>query len=116
MGQHRPLFEAFVSLADSDDFKRLSQAQQQEIKNTLRDFKLSGVALPEEKRKRFAQIQSRLSELASSFSNQLMDATHNWTKLIPPSEEARLSGLPKNAKALAAQAAKEKVKKGGYLP
>lgn len=124
MGQHRPLFDAFVSLADSDDFKRLSQAQQQEVKNTLRDFKLSGVALADDKRKRFAHIQSRLSELASTFSNQLMDATHHWTKLIPPHEEARLSGLPKNAKALAGQAAKEKGLEGwlftldvpSYLP
>ncbi len=124
MRQHRLLFDAFVSLSKSDDFQCLSQAQRKEIEHTLRDFRLSGIELTEEKRQRFAQIETRLTELASVFSNQLMDATQNWTKHILPKEEDLLAGLPKMVKELAKQAAETKNKPGwlftldvsSYLP
>jgi oligopeptidase A len=76
------------------------------VDNAVRDFTLSGVALDAENKARFAQISSELSDLASQFSNNVMDATLNFSKHI--SDESRLAGLPDSAKAAAAQAAKEK--------
>ncbi|PSJ38650.1 oligopeptidase A [Zobellella taiwanensis] len=99
MGQHEGLFAAYQSLAERDDFKKLSQAQQKEVENTLRDFRLSGIALEAEQKQRFGAIRSRLSELASTFSNRVLDATQAWVKHI--TDRAELAGLPASALAAA---------------
>lgn len=92
MGQNRPLFEAVQSLAQSDAFAVLDGARQRAICNLLRDFRLSGVALEEVERQRFADIQQRLSELSTRFANNVLDATDVWEKWLP--EPSVLSGVP----------------------
>jgi oligopeptidase A len=122
VGQHKGLYNAFKTLRLSDEFNALSTAQKTNIDNTLRDFTLSGVALSERNKQKYAQLQSRLSELSSQFSNNVLDATMGWTKLV--TDEAALSGLPESAIAAAAQAAERKAQKGwlftldipSYLP
>lgn len=104
MGQHQGLFEAYQSLADRDDFKKLSLAQQKEVANTLRDFRLSGIALEAEQKRRFGEIQARLSELSSTFANRVLDATQAWHKHI--TDQTELAGLPESALAAAAAQAK----------
>jgi len=103
MGQNQALFEAYQQLAASDEFATLDQAQQTILEHALRDFKLSGIALPPEQQKRYGELQMRLSELQSSFSNQVLDATQAWTKHI--TDAAQLDGLPESALAQAKQAA-----------
>ena len=122
VGQHKGLYNAFKTLRLSDEFNALITAQKTNIDNTLRDFTLSGVALSERNKQKYAQLQSRLSELSSQFSNNVLDATMGWTKLV--TDEAALSGLPESAIAAAAQAAERKAQKGwlftldipSYLP
>ena len=97
---------AFVALQSSEEFTGLSNAQQTNITNTIRDFTLSGVALSDDKKEKYAQLQSRLSELASQFSNNVLDATMGWSKHV--SDEVALAGLPESAMAAAAQAAERK--------
>ncbi|PSJ45231.1 oligopeptidase A [Zobellella endophytica] len=104
MGQHEGLFDAYRSLADRDDFKKLSLAQQKEVDNTLRDFRLSGIALEAEQKQRFGAIQARLSELGSTFSNRVLDATQAWFRHI--TDKAQLAGLPESALAAAEAQAK----------
>ncbi|WMC10645.1 oligopeptidase A [Oceanimonas pelagia] len=99
MGQHQGLFEAYQSLANRDDFKKLSLAQQKEVANTLRDFRLSGIALEAEQKRRFGEIQARLSELSSTFANRVLDATQAWYKHV--TDQAELAGLPESALAAA---------------
>lgn len=106
VGQHQGLFEAYQALKDSDEFHTLSQAQQRAITDTLRDFELSGVGLAPADKARYGDIQARLSELSSHFSNQLLDATHAWYKHV--TDEQQLSGLPESAKQAAALEAEEK--------
>ncbi|MED5773657.1 M3 family metallopeptidase, partial [Enterobacter kobei] len=65
-----------------------------------------GIDLPADKQKRYAEVQSRLSELGSRFSNQLLDATQAWTKHV--TDEAALAGLTDSAKAQMKQAAEAK--------
>ncbi len=122
VGQHEGLFQAYKSLRDSQEYEQLDEAQRKVIDNTLRDFTLSGVALPAGTKKRFAQIQARLSELSSTFSNNVMDATMGWTKHV--TDEAELAGLPESALDAAKQAAHQKDLQGwlftldipSYLP
>lgn len=122
IGQHQGLYEVYQKLAQSQDFQTLPKAQQRVIHDTLRDFKLGGVALPENEKKRYAQIQSRLSDLGSTFSNQLLDATHAWHLHIEKGED--LAGLPESAVEAAAEEAQQRSVEGwvftldipSYLP
>ncbi|MEZ6975775.1 MULTISPECIES: oligopeptidase A [unclassified Aeromonas] len=122
VGQHEGLYQAYLALSESDDFPLLSAAQRKEIQNTLRDFRLSGIGLPAEAQQRYGEIQARLSELASRFSNNVLDATQGWSKLV--TDEAELAGLPASAQAAARQLAELKGKEGwlftldipSYLP
>ena len=106
LGQHEGLYQAYRKLADSPEYAELSAAQQKVIQNALRDFKLSGIGLPAEKKQRYGEIQSRLSELASSFSNHTLDATQAWHKHI--TDDVVLTGLPEDAKMAAAEEAKSR--------
>ncbi|HHQ4516801.1 oligopeptidase A [Aeromonas veronii] len=122
VGQHEGLYQAYMALSQSDDFPLLSGAQRKEIQNTLRDFRLSGIGLPAEAQQRYGEIQARLSELASRFSNNVLDATQGWHKLVV--DEAELAGLPDSVRAAARQMAELKGKEGwlftldipSYLP
>ncbi len=111
MGQNEDLFNAYNSLKNnSAEFNKLSTAQKKIIDNTLRDFKLSGFDLNNKKKKRFKEIQQQLSQLTTKFEENVLDATHAWTKHI--TDESQLSGLPETAKAMARQTAKQKEKQG----
>ena len=104
--QNEKLYQAYQQLAESNEFAQLTQAQQQTINNALRDFRLGGVALNEGDKKRFGDIQKRLSELSTQFSNNVLDATQAWYKQFDNTEA--LAGLPESALAQAAQAAMQK--------
>ena len=106
MGQNKPLFEAYDALAKSPASEGFDVAQKTILEHALRDFRLSGIDLPAEQQKRYGEIQMKLSELGSRFSNQLLDATQAWTKHI--TDESLLSGLTDSAKAQMAQAAQAK--------
>lgn len=95
VGQHTALFQAFERLRQSDEFASLETAQRKAIDNTLRNFRLAGVDLPAEDKKRYGEIQARLSELGNTFSNQLLDATQSWH--LDLADADRLGGLPESA-------------------
>ena len=99
VGQHKGLFEAYKAIKNSEAFATLSQAQKKTIKDALRDFELSGIGLPKAEQKRYGEISKRMSELGSKFSNNVLDATMGWSKLITNVNE--LSGLPESALAMA---------------
>ncbi len=94
LGQHVPLYQTYQHVHDASLFDTLPPAQQSAIKLALRDFKLSGVALEGENKKRYAEISARLSQLASDFSNHVLDATQAFSK---PLTEAQLKGLPQSS-------------------
>ncbi|MCF6441521.1 oligopeptidase A [Pseudoalteromonas luteoviolacea] len=122
VGQHQGLYQAYLSIEQSDEFESLSTAQQKTIKNALRDFKLSGIALDEAGQKRYGEISAKLSELGAKFGNNVMDATQAWHLHV--TNEADLGGLPESALALAAHTAQAKELEGwvftldipSYLP
>ena len=111
MGQNEGLFNAYqrVSKQSSD----LDAAQKTVIAHSLRDFRLSGIDLPVDKKQRYADISQRLSELSTKFSENVMDATQGWEKLI--ADPALLKGMPEMSLAAAKQAAEEKGKEGYLL-
>ncbi len=112
VGQHAGLFAAYQQLSESDEFGLLNAAQQKVITNALRDFKLSGIALNSQDQKRYGEISTRLSELSSTFGNNILDATHAFSVNI--TDEQVLTGLPESAKE-AAKALAEAQEKSGWL-
>ncbi len=94
LGQHTALYQTYQHVHDAAVFTDLPEAQQSAIKITLRDFKLSGVALEGAAKKRYAEISSRLSQLSSDFSNHVLDATQAYFK---PLTEEQLAGLPESS-------------------
>ena len=103
LGQNQALFEAYQQLANSAEFATLDKAQQTIVEHALRDFRLSGIALPPAQQKRYGELQMRLSELQSTFSNQVLDATQAWSKEL--NDAAQLDGLPDSALEQARQTA-----------
>ncbi|RHW76421.1 oligopeptidase A [Colwellia sp. RSH04] len=122
VGQHEALYKAYQAIKQSDEFTQLSTAQQKVITNALRDFTLSGIALNNDDKARYGEIVSRLSDLSSSFSNNVLDATQAFTLNI--TDEKELSGLPESALAAAKALATSKSLSGysftldypSYLP
>jgi oligopeptidase A len=109
-GQNEDLYRAFQALADSPQYATLDEAQRKIIANALRDFRLSGVALPPEQKARYKAIAQELSRLTSQFQDNLLDATNGWSKHIE--DEARLAGIPDNARAAARERAEREGKAG----
>ena len=103
LGQDRDLLEIYEAIAAQQTALQLSPAECKAVANALRDFRLSGVALSDDDRKRYGELKQRLSEQTSLFSEHILDATDAWEKVIK--DEAELDGLPETAIALARQAA-----------
>ncbi|MFD0965373.1 oligopeptidase A [Seminibacterium arietis] len=122
VGQHKGLYEAYLRLKNSAEFASYSQAQKKTIENALQRFELSGISLSPEKQKRYAEIVARLSQLTSDFSNNVLDATMGWDKVVE--DENELKGLPESALQAARASAEAKGQKGyrftleipSYLP
>ncbi|MDO6525309.1 oligopeptidase A [Motilimonas sp. 1_MG-2023] len=112
VGQHEGLYQAYREIREGDEYARLQPEQQKLIDDTLRDFSLSGIGLDAEKKARYGEVKKRLSELASQFSNNVLDATLAWQKQITDVNE--LSGLPESAIQAAQELAKSK-DLDGYL-
>jgi oligopeptidase A len=113
MGQNEALFKAYKSIAESEDYASLDIAQQKIIQNALRDFHLSGIDLDAEKKQRYKQISQELSQLASNYEENVLDATNGWTKLI--TNELDLTGLPESALAGARQTAEQNGQEGWMI-
>lgn len=113
VGQHAGLYQAWLDLQQGDHFATLNSAQKRCVENTLRDFTLTGIGLPKEQQQRFAEICSRLADLGSLFSNNVLDATMAWNKLID--DPRLLDGMPESALTAAKAQAEAKGMQGWLL-
>ncbi|VAW45169.1 Oligopeptidase A [hydrothermal vent metagenome] len=106
MGQNAGLYAKFKAIADSDEFKHYNLAQKKVIENALRNFQLSGIALPKAQQVEFQKISQQLSQLNSQFSNHVLKSTQAWFKHI--TDKSILAGLPESAMATLQQLAQQK--------
>ena len=111
LGQNRELYAAVKAVADGAEFSMLPRAAKTLVEHSLRDFRLSGVALAEPARTRFREIVSALTRLATEFEEAVLDATEAWSE---PADEAALRGLPQAEREQMRQAAAEAGQQG-YL-
>ncbi|WP_309499039.1 M3 family metallopeptidase [Sulfurovum sp.] len=97
-----PLLSKFSSEIAQNEalFKKISQIKtsnpeaKKVVEHEIRDFVLSGVNLPEDKKKRMEEISLTLSELSNQFSQNLLDATNAYELII--TEEKDIKGIPQS--------------------
>lgn len=104
LNQSKPLYQAFKTLRDRNNWNSLELGQQRIIETAIRDAELSGVGLEGEARDRFNSIQLELAELSTKFSNNVLDATKAFSLTLTNKDE--VEGLPPSLLSLASQAAR----------
>ena len=104
LSQNLKLFEKFKALRAAPEFARLNTAQKKIIENELRDFRLGGAELPEDKKQRFKAIQESLASLSAKFEENVLDTTNAYAHYV--SDAADLSGIPADVLQAAQEAAK----------
>ncbi len=105
VGQHQPLFNRYQTIVnDTAFFATLEPARARAIELALRSFELSGVALPKDEQEKFAAIQSQLSTLSATFSDNVLDATQAYAL---PLQQEQLAGLTGSGLALLADAGEQ---------
>lgn len=110
ISQNEQLFQAIKQIAENPDFNNLQPVQQKIIQEELRDFHLAGVDLEPTAKKRFAELEKRLSELMNTFNENVLDATQGWSRLVE--DETELKGIPLHAQEAAKENAAKKNLKG----
>lgn len=107
MSQSAAVFKALEIVAKDSS---LDAAQVRIVEASLKGMRLSGVALEGEDKETFNKNRIELSELSTTFSNQLLDATKAFSLTL--TDKAEVEGLPPSALALAASRAVEDGKEG----
>ncbi len=113
LAQNAALHERYHALQDGDGWAMLTPEQRRVVDNALREFRLGGVTLEGPARERFAAVASRLADLGSQFSNNVLDATQAWSRTV--ADESALAGLPSSAIGLARQNAEQSGEAGYRL-
>ncbi|KAJ1692478.1 hypothetical protein LUZ63_009176 [Rhynchospora breviuscula] len=106
LSQSKPIYEAFKSIKNSPSWETLTDARKRIVEDKIKEAVLDGVALEDEKREKFNEIQQELEKLSQKFSENVLDATKRFEKLIVDKKE--VEGLPATALGLAAQTAVSK--------
>ncbi len=113
MSQHTGLYHFYCQLRESAEYKQLNSAQQKLINDEIRDFKLSGVNLSEAKKAQYQKLMQSASELYTTFSNNVLDATQAFHLHI--TDAAELAGIPESALALYRQLAEQNGVEGYWI-
>ncbi len=98
VSQNKKLHQAFECLSDSLPADA-PDAKRSLIDHALRDFRLAGVALPDDKKKQFRELLQELATMQANFDQNVQDATDSWH--FHTEDEAQLAGLPQQTSARA---------------
>src|SRR5690606_37205794 len=90
VAQNEALYARFLELERTIPPER--RVERELVAQTLRDFRLGGVALEGRDRERFREIMQRLASLQAKFEQNLMDATDAFEHR--EATQDALAGLP----------------------
>lgn len=93
IGQNLELYNAFKEIK-LKEYDSLNDEQRRVLDLNILHFELSGAHLDDEKKERLAQINIRKSELSNDFSQNLLNATNAYAKIIENEDD--LKGLPQS--------------------
>lgn len=91
----------------------LTPEQNKLLEDTYESFVRNGANLQGEDKEKYRQLCQELSLLTLQFSDNNLKATNNYQLVL--TDEKQLSGLPESARDAAAETARERVCRDGYL-
>jgi oligopeptidase A len=83
------------------------------IDQALRDFRLAGVALPEQEKARYRELMQELAATQAKFDQNVQDATDAWH--FHATGESQVAGLPASVRERAREQAEEQDVAGWWL-
>ena len=109
--QNDALFQRIKSVYESDELKSLRPDQQRLVELIYNQFAIGGAELTGEAKARHAEINKRLAELYTKFSNNVLADEEGYVLYL---NEDQLSGLPQSFVNAAAAAATQRDREGQY--
>ncbi len=103
MGQSGATYAALEALVAGECWAELDATRQRLVEKELLGMKLSGISLEGEAKERFNEIQKELAELATGFSNAVLDSRKAYELIITDAADAE--GLPETLRQTAAASA-----------
>jgi oligopeptidase A len=91
LAQNEKLYLAYQAIV-AQEGERLTAGQHKLLTNALRDYRLAGVGLTDERKQRFKALMEELATLQSKFDENVLDATNAWARHV--TNEKDLTGLP----------------------
>ena len=100
------LFERIKTVYNQRNSLSLEPDQMKLLEDTYKSFERSGANLSPEDKKKYSEINEKLSLLTLQFQKNQLSSTNNFQMVL--TDEADLAGLPGYIRDMAAQAAKDK--------
>ncbi len=91
LSQNLEIYKAYKTI-QSNENDDLHQAQKRVLELNIQNFELSGAHLDEKTKARLQEINIKKSELSNNFSQNLLDATNAYEKII--TNEKDIEGIP----------------------
>ena len=109
--QNEKLFKKIATVYEFSKQNPLEADQQRLLEWTYQTYEMSGAALDKKKKNRYAEINKELSQLYTSFSNNVLHDEENYITYLT---EDQLGGLPESFVKSSAQIANDKGEEGKY--
>jgi peptidyl-dipeptidase Dcp len=109
--QNQALFRRVKAVYESDELKSRDASEQRLVQLIYDNFATNGATLEGAAKDRYAEINQRLAELQTQFSNNLLADEEGYTLYLT---EDQLGGLPESFRAGAAAGAAERGEEGKY--
>ncbi|WP_320674397.1 M3 family metallopeptidase [Prochlorococcus sp. MIT 1341] len=104
LGQSKVIYNALTKLNNKNN-KFLDKVQRRILESELLSMKHRGVGLEGKTQSEFNSATERLAELSTNFSNNLLDATQQWSLVL--TKKSDVDGLPKRILEALAKEAKD---------
>jgi oligopeptidase A len=88
LAQSEPLYRAYQAICEREG-PQLGPVERRVIEHALRDFRLAGVGLGEDRKRRFKAVMLELTQLQAKFEENVLDATNGWNQHVADVEDLR---------------------------
>jgi oligopeptidase A len=112
LSQNKQLQEAYQQVADAMP-SNATAAMHMLVEQELRDFRLAGVALPEDSKARYRELMQELAAAQASFDQNVQDSTDSWH--YHATDKAEVAGLPQTTLDRALEEAQQQEVDGWWL-
>jgi len=111
ISQNKQLFKRVSAVYNGEEVKSLRDDQQRLVLLSYNSFSRNGATLAGKAKQRYAQINQRLAELHTQFSNNVLSDEESYVLYLT---DKQLSGLPQSVINSAASAAKDRQHEGQF--